>query len=215
MSSMRNPIDTILPGCLGLALIVAGCARRPDIMISPKWHATATGKQAIEFYDDNDDGKIDDEELRQCPGLLDLLSVGDTNSDGALSPEEISARIERYELSGFVLVPFELQIKDGGVPVVGVVVTMIPEKLVADTIEPATGVTDSVGRVIPTIDHPDAATGVLRGLRPGMYRCEISLKSSQGDEKLPAEYNTASKLGFEIGPGHHIDSLNVVELSRH
>jgi len=184
-------------------------------MIPPKWNSTATGKRAIELYDDNGDGKIDDKELKQCPGLRDLLSVADADADGTLSSEEISARIKWYETSGFVLVPFEIQITNGGVPVVGAKITMIPEKLLADTIEPATGVTDSVGRVIPTIHHPDAESGALQGLRPGMYRCHISLMSSQSDETSPGEYDTVTELGFEIGPGHHIDGLTVVELSRY
>ena len=212
MNSAPGRFDTFLFGCLSLVLIGVGCAQRPNIMIPPKWDSTATAERAIELYDNNEDGKIDDEELRQCPGVRDLLSVADADGDRTLSPAEISARIEWYKTSGFVLVPFEIQIKNDGKPVVGAKVTMIPEKLLAGTVEPATGVTDSVGRVIPTIDHPDTANGILRGLRPGMYRCQISVVSFQDNKTRPAKYDTVSDFGFEIGPGHHIGGLTIVDV---
>ena len=195
-----------------LLLVTVGCEQRPDVMAPPPWNPTATGQRAIELYDTNHDGTINGTELQQCPGLQDSLLVADFDADGALSAEEISARVEWYKTSGFVLVPFEVQIKNAGEPVVGAKVTMIPEKLFVDTIEHATGITDSVGRVTPTIDHPDTTNSILRGLRPGMYRCQISVRNLQEDKTPPDTYDTVSEFGFEIGPGHHVGGLTIIDI---
>ena len=82
-----------------------------------------------------------------------------------------------------------------GHPLAGATVTLVPEKFMGPAFKPVSAVTDDWG------------AGSLKGegadedsVPPGYYRTLVSKKNAQGQETIPAKYNTATVLGQEIAP---------------
>ena len=152
----------------------------------------------MELYDSNKDGYVAGEELDAAPALKASLVTLDSDGDGKVSVEELTARIQAWKDSRIGIMSVRCAVVMKGRPLVGAIVTYDPEPYLADYIATATGTTDEFGYASMSIPKesrptPDAPPGV----RFGLYRVRISINES-GNESIPAKYNTNTILGQEI-----------------
>ena len=173
---------------------VTGCGGDPSRLEPADLDPANTAERAVKLYDLNHDGKIGEDEL--TPALKTILSTADTNHDEALSQAEIAQRLQIHVDSKTALQSVSGPVRWNGRPLTQVNVTLVPDPIF-ENLEPASGVTDESGIVDFQIDGEE-----LPGVRPGLYRIEVSKKNENGKELMPAKYNTNTELGIEIGvPG--------------
>ena len=113
----------------------------------------------------------------------------DSNHDGKISAEEITAQIQEWADSKVGRMSISCLITCSGQPLPGATVRFVPEKFLGDAIKAAEGTTDRFGVAI--MKSP-AGSGVC----PGFYRVEIT----KNDETIPGKYNTETQLGQEVAP---------------
>ena len=192
-----------LPLRLGFSAIVAlllagwyGCSRAP--VSAPKFSPAASARAAIEEFDANQDGSLDADEVGKCPGLQAAKDRIDADGNGSLSEAEIVTRIKSYGASTVPLTPFRCQVLFGGQPLTGARITLVPEKLLGDAVQTASGVTDADGNALLSIS--DLSARGYAGVFFGLYRVQVSQTDPSGRERLPAKYNVQTTLGQEVAP---------------
>jgi len=187
---VRGPAGCWTVACLGFAM---GCGGS-DRIAPPAYSPAEAARLALAEYDTNNDGRLDAKELARCPALKSALANIDKNKDGAIDAQEIQERLEAYQSSGVAVSTVACRVVRGEDGVQGAVVTLVPEKFHADSLKPATGVSDIRGDVELRV-----AGSTLPGVGCGFYRIEVSLKS--GDrETLPVRFNSQTTLGVEVHP---------------
>jgi hypothetical protein len=157
---------------------------------------------AVEMYDKNGDGLLDQTELRSCPALARELRAYDESKDSKLSAEEIAAQIRSMFGQNAGMTPLTCTINLDGSPLSGATVKFIPESFLGPEIKEATGVTNSAGSADLAIS-PDELPKELRRhnlMRVGIYRVEVTHPT----KKIPARYNTETELGFEFHQINHV-----------
>lgn len=174
-----------------------GCGGVKSYMVDPVAASTA----AIEQYDKNGDGLLDETELRSCPALLGALRAYDESNDKKLSGEEIAAQIKDMYERGSGMTAVDCTVTLDGSPLSGATVRFIPEKFLGEEIKPAEGVTNSSGYASMGIAPEELPKELRRHnmMRVGIYRVEITHPT----RKIPAKYNTESELGFEFHETNH------------
>jgi hypothetical protein len=153
---------------------------------------------AIEHYDGNGDGALDKSELAKCPPLVAAMTNYDADGNGQLSADEIKNRLVRLYGSGAALTNVDCTVTVSGRPLRGAAVKFRPVEMLGDAVKPAESVTDEAGLARPAIADdqlPDDMAGTAL-VQPGLYHVEIT----HPDMALPARYNTATELGFEVDP---------------
>ena len=183
--------DWIRPFVFILIVGISGCG--PRSVPVPAYNPGAMATEALALYDANKDGRLSVEELKKCPSLLESLPQIDKNKDNALDADELEERFRQYAASKTGLFDLSLTIYQGGQPLVGATVTMVPEAFMGSVVKPATGKSDSEGHV-----RFRAEGNEYDGLALGCYRIEVSLKDEAGKEKIPVHYNRETTLGKEI-----------------
>jgi hypothetical protein len=191
MSTSRTRFTLAAVG--GLLVVAAGCMRSTGRIYPPNIDAAAAGKQAIDQFDANKDGVLDAQELEKAPGLLAGLKRIDANADGRINADEITACIRKWQETRTGRTTISVRVKRADAPLEGATVTLMPEKFLGTDIKTATGTTDSHGVTIPTVP---VEPGEPPGVACGFYRVEIT----KSGVDIPAEYNTATKLGAEVAP---------------
>ncbi len=207
-------VHVVRLGTVIVCCCLAGCGSGQSKNLTPPvLDPVAAAEQAIAEYDTDQDGSIGGREFSKCLGLKAALSTTDGNGDGALTRDEIAARLQAYVDSQSAIQYFELVVTVNRQPVEGLSVTLVPESFLTPAIEPASGTTTRFGRVTPAIDFedPEIAKQNIVGVRPGMYRVEVSQTDAQGKEAIQSRFNTDSILGVEVGLDFHADTpeLNV------
>ncbi len=190
----------------------AGCWRSQPKNLEPaQLDPIAAAQSAMAEYDSDHDGKIRGSELSSCPGLKAAMRKTDSNRDGALSEDEIVARLQFFVDSRAALRNFQMTVTVNRQPVEGLSVTLKPETFLTPAIEPAVGTTNHLGLAYPMVefDDPEIVKQGISGVRPGMYRLEISKTDANGKESIPAKYNTDSNLGVEVGLDDHAPPLKI------
>jgi hypothetical protein len=173
-------------------LLPAACSGR---ITPPPLDADEAGRLALQEYDLNKDGALDAAEAGRCPALLAAFKTIDKNGDGKLSAGEIAERVRAWQATRVGLVVLSCQVLLDDRPLPDATLTLTPEKLLGPSLKPATGVTDQNG-----LAHPRSEGAALAGVACGLYRVEISKKTPQGQERLPARYNSRTTLGLEVAP---------------
>jgi hypothetical protein len=173
---------------IGLAL-GAGCSRGLERLAAPEWDPSQQAEQAMQDTDADGDGQLQAAELTKAPGLAAGAKHIDQNGDGALSSEEIKARLEQFRESRVAIRSPRYVLKYRGRPLVDAEVSFVPEPFLKDVIEPAHGTTDASGIVVPM-----AAVRDVAGLRPGYYRIQVTSPQIT----LPAKFNSATTVGVEV-----------------
>lgn len=184
---------TMLVTLVALAtLAVAACSKTPSRVYPPGINPNA-GDDAIAQYDADGDGKIAGEELDKAPGIKAAMGNIDTNGDGAVTAEEIYARIKAWKESKLGRSSQAITVRHNGQPLDGATVKMIPEKFLGDEVQPASGETDEWGVAMMNIPEEADPEGI-GGVQVGLYRIEIT----KPGEDIPPKYNTETELGVEI-----------------
>ena len=177
---------------LPIVLSLAGCSSNvPKRIHPPGVDANAAGRAAVEQYDANGDGKIDAAELEIAASLLSAMATLDTDGDGAVSAEEVAARIRKWQDDKVGLMGVDCQVSYQGRPLAGATLIFEPEEFLGGSVTACTGTTGNAGKA--TLSIPDAPHK-LQGAAPGFYRIKITSPSVE----IPAKYNTETTLGREI-----------------
>jgi hypothetical protein len=180
-------------------LLACGCWRSGPPRINPDRPDPRAGDRAIELYDANKDGFLDDKELERVPGLKAARQQVDLDKDGKISAAEISARIQAWADSKIGRMSLACTVMHNGQPLNGATVKFVPEKFLGGELRTAEGTTDAHG--VATMRTPGAGQST-RGICPGFYRVEIT----KSGESIPSIYNTETQLGQEAA----IDGAGIV-----
>jgi hypothetical protein len=175
-----------------VAILLTGCGSKPTRVTVPEFDPPVMSAAALEKKDANRDGAVSADELQDWPGLKAALGKIDRNQDGKADQGEIEQHLRDYSASRIGLQSLTCFVTVNGAPLSDATVDFIPEEFLAAVIKPARAVTGATGSgpVLPV-------DGGIPGIAPGIYRVTISRKI--GDrEMLPAKYNTATELGFEV-----------------
>ena len=188
----RPRFDLLL--LVGCAALCAGCScsRFPSAPDSPDVSAGRAGREAINQYDGNGDDALDAEEVKQSPALAIAFERIDSDRDGKLTDDEISARIKSWLKSGTTLMAGTTLVTLDGQVLEGATVTFEPEEFLGPAYQPCSGVSDQSGQAAiegPLEDYP--------GIYLGFYRIRVS-KQVSGRETIPARYNSQTELGYEV-----------------
>jgi hypothetical protein len=175
---------------IGEKPIVADDAGGP-VRHLPEIDAAKAAKAAIAKYDADHDGKLDREELHECPGLLSVFSILDTNNDHEISADEIISRISFWRALQVARIAIECKATYQGKPLADAEIRFVPEDFLGESAPVAVGKTDAQGRAKMRIPSDGDAPP---GAAPGFYRVEITKPGTD----IPARYNKKTILGVEI-----------------
>jgi hypothetical protein len=177
-----------------MALLVVGCSSGPPGIALPEIDADEAARQAMKEYDSNGDGAIAGEEFDKCPPLKNSLEAFDANGDKGVTAAEIADRLRSYREGNTAIIGVGCWVTLDGKPLPGAKVRLIPEKFVGPNIKPASGTSDDQGFVRLVTE---GMSDDISGIHYGLFRIEVSLIGSDGQEQLPARYNSQSILGQE------------------
>ena len=85
------------------------------------------------------------------PALNSALARIDLNLDGAITAEEIDARIKHWQASRVALMPVSCKVRLDGKPVANARLTLEPEAFLGGSVSAAHGVSDEDGVAIMSI----------------------------------------------------------------
>ena len=165
----------------------------PSSINAPTYSAAAVADAAMTDYDANKDGKLDEKELERSPALKSSVADLDKDSDKAIAKDELEARLNEFLQSKIGLITASCRVSQGDRPLADAEVKFVPEKFHGEALSVATGKSDKDGVVELRCEgkpHP--------GLSLGFYRVEVSLKDANGQETIPARFNTQTTLGYQI-----------------
>lgn len=175
---------------LSLVSLMLGCGGGPSAPVVPKIDAAASATAAMDEYDTNKDGFIDQAELKSAPSLKDAEKMIDSNSDGKLSRDEIEQRLNKYSAQGMALMSFSCSVTMDGAKKAEIEVEMVPEKFMMGIIKVCKGKTDANGMV--SFKQEDQK---FEGVAPGFYKIKLI---KDGPLSLPARFNENTAFGKEI-----------------
>ena len=181
-------------GAAVVGLISTGCSSPGAAGINPE----AAAARAMELYDANGDAALDADELKKAPALAVAITAYDADGNSRLDANEIAQRLTRLFQSSMDLAEVTIQVTTDGQPLSGAVVRLRPAEFMGPGMSSAEGTTDETGIAKPTIAEEHVPTE-FRGsplVQFGPYLVEVTHPAKQ----IPAKYNTASELGFEVDP---------------
>jgi hypothetical protein len=159
----------------------------------PPVDPSAAANKAIELYDKNGDGSLDEMELAASPGIYSARDRYDADGNHEVTKDEIAAHLTSIYASGTPWLSAACQVYQGGRPLKGATVRFVPEPFLKDVVKSASGITDDQGRTIPAVidEELPAAKRGLRIIQPGPYRILI---------EHPSVKRSAGSLGCEVDP---------------
>jgi hypothetical protein len=199
---LRSQSQLVLFGVL-----LAGCGGGPSDVKAPEWDPSTAAERALADYDANHDHKLSKEELKKCPGLLSAVARFDRDNDGAISADELKAKLEEIHEQQAALVEVQCSVTKGGRPLEGASVTFVPEAFMGDAFKPSAAITGSDGVAFPTIaeeEIPKEMRGRVHGAHCGIFRVTVTHPTVA----IPAKFNSQSELGWVVLVRSH-DSLNI------
>ncbi len=197
-------VIAIIGGLATLLLPIAGCGHAPSRVSAPSWDPPELAEKIVTELDKNGDAAVDAEELQAAPGLASGARFIDGDKDSRLTATELEARFERYSSSRLGLRSPSFRLSYKGRPVANAEVQFIPESFLDGIVEPARGVTDDQGVVVPQIEGQD-----VPGMRIGYYRVQVT-STKLG---IPQKYQDSSTpLGADVSLAEDASSYGVIEL---
>jgi hypothetical protein len=172
-----------------------GCRPSGPPAVVPELPDSSAAHKAMELYDTDHDGFLDDKELEQVPGLKAAKKEIDTEHHGKISEQDIARRIKSWRDSHIGRMPALCYVTHNGKPLAGATVVFVPEKFLGGTIKSGSGTTSPAGNAQISTPYPGDPS--ITGLAPGFYRVEIT----KDGEKIPAKYNSETTLGAEAASG--------------
>lgn len=184
--------------CVALSF-VGGCSGKSTWIEPPEIKAEKSAAKAMEMYDGDSNGLLDAEELKKAPGLRAAMKTLDQDGDQQVSESEIADRIRSWQKYKAGLTSILCDVTLDGQPLDGATVTFEPESFLGDDIKTAIGTTTLYGRVSPSIPKENRPSpDTPSGLQLGLYRVRVSKKTSGGEERIPAKYNSETILGQQV-----------------
>lgn len=182
--------------CAALLAASIGCSDQPAAVKAPPIDPSKSVEACLLQYDTNTDRRLSREELASCPALLNAIDHYDQDGDKEISATELMNRFVAWGESGLGISTLACRVTLKGQPLANAAIRFVPEDCFAGVLQPATGTTDESGTAMLSIDAahlpPDAHN--MRGVQQGLYRVEVT----HAKVKIPAKYNTETRLGKEI-----------------
>lgn len=191
---------------LVLTLLISGCSGGSERVKPPKISVSSATSQALELYDTNHDGKLTQEELIKCPGVLIGLEGYDVNHDKAIDAQEFRDHLTHLLKNGTGATQLACNVTYQGAPLAGAKIVLEPESYLGNDIQAAEGVTNSYGAADVGMP-PDNAPAALKNMKLIQYGT-FKVRVTHPTIKIPAKYNTETTLGYETIPGQ--PSVNFV-----
>ena len=185
-----------------LTVLISGCTSGEKRIQPPRIDPGAAASQAMELYDTNHDGKLSQEELVKCPGVLISLGRYDTNNDKAIDQEEIRSRLGELLKHGTGATQLACNVSYQGKALGGATVVLEPEPYLGTEIQAAEGLTTNAG-VANVGMPPEKAPAAFKSMKLIQYGT-FKVRIAHPTIKLPAKYNTETTLGYETIPGEPI-----------
>ena len=162
-------------------------------------------------YDNDSDGKLNQEELVACPGLLEGISKYDQNQDGQIDSQEIQQRLTKLYSNGVGMLNLGCRVLSRGRPIPDCTVRLVPEEFLGTAVRPATGTTRESGTAMLRIAPEDLPPGLenVRGVHSGVYRAEVTHNSSSISKLI----DRSGPWGFDVSVDDQVQGLTI-ELSR-
>lgn len=176
-----------------VGLLVGGCSSRPPRVVPPAIDPEAIVERVMEAADQNDDGLLENDELETIPGIAYAKQRFDADADKAVSRVELVNWLTSIKNSKIGMVSPIVLIRHRGKPLVGAGVQFVPDDVMGGVIQPAQGTTEDDGGVVLAV-----RSSRVPGVHCGLYRVEVTGNGNDG-KPLPAEFNSATKLGVAIG----------------
>ena len=151
-------------------------------------------RKAMQIYDKNGDGSLDQAELRSALALNAARDRIDGDGNGEITQDEIEKRLSTYrEMSDFVATT--IQVVRDGQPVTGARVTLTAEPFLGENYQVFSGETDEGGSVM--VAPP---SGEMAGILPtGLYHVRIeSDKTVQRGCELADDVASVNRLVFSL-----------------
>lgn len=187
--------------------LLAGCSGGPQRVAASGIDPSDAAQKAIRQYDQDGDGSLSDAELQACPGILLNKSVYDSDQNGAISAQEIEARLAELTSAHIGQMPLQLLVLWNGRPLAGADVKMVPEEYLGSEVKAAAGRTGESGVTvmdIPDEELPQSERG-LRGVHVGTFRVEVTHPTVP----IPQKYNSHTTLGYESQLGSSAFTLEL------
>ena len=182
-------------------LICIGCSQTPAPPPLPKVSPRKAANEAMALYDANDDGMINADELSRSPALqVAQLSI-DVDNDGSITAREIATRVRAWRNSTARMMKANPSFYFQGEPLAGATVTLEPAPFLGPNYPTSTATTDARG-IARFGGHDRRYPGVYVGL----YTVRVS-KLKDGQETIPAKYNTQSELAYEASAEQWTNTL--------
>lgn len=194
---MARPRSNLLQ-ISAVVCFVAGCSSRPAAIEPAYIDPGSASAQAMEQYDKNGDGALDEAELAAVPGIEKHKEKYDSDGDGRVSEKEIAGRLEVIEDQAVGIRSLRVVVQLDRRPLRGATVRFVPESYLGDALKVATGVTDTRGGTKVSVkmeDLPEALKQArMGGIFAGTYRIEVT----HAKIDVPSKYNVKTTLGEEI-----------------
>ena len=159
---------------------------------------SAAADKAMELFDKDGSGTLDESELAAAPEILSAHERYDTNGDKQISRDEIAARLKLLYSGAVPWVTVDARFLQGDRPLAGASVRFLPAPYLEDALEPASGTTDTQGYVRPAVldeKLPDKLKGA-HVMQLGVYRVEIEHPSiKQPHQPLGCDIDDTARNG--------------------
>jgi hypothetical protein len=177
-----------------------GCSGSPDAFEAPTVDVASAAERAMELYDTDKDGALNEPELAKCPGLLSKRAGYDADGDGSLQQSEIEAGLGKLFKHGTGGTQLNCLVLYKGRPLAGAEVVLEPEPYLGDEVQTARGTTNGSGATqlgIPA-EYLPSHLQRLKAVHYGTFKVRITHPTIA----IPAKYNTETELGYETEPGN-------------
>lgn len=201
------PAGVLLIGMLATVGCGSGSTGR---VAAPSYDPDAMAAAALSALDANGNGTIEGAELDACPALKSALPGIDTNRDRKVSADELKARFTAYKAQAAGAVGVAASVTLDVAPLPDATVTFTPEPFMGAAAREATAVTRADGSIATFSVGGES----LPGLPCGLYRVKVSKPGPEGQETIPARYNTQTTLGCEVFAGRSAGRLEFKLFSR-
>ena len=189
--------DTLTGVLLGCLVVTCGCSQRPSPIKPVDVDPGGASAAAMEQYDKNTDGQLDDDELKALPGVAKYKDLYDLNGDGAVDRDEFQERLRAWKKGGLGFRQLPVVVMLDGKPLMNAEVEFIPEPYLQPAVKPSRGITSGDGTADMSVSVEDMPSGLpsnITGVTGGTFKVKVT----HPDKTLPAKYNTETELGEEI-----------------
>lgn len=200
MNDWRQRGSRTLAAALMAEMLVCGCSRGPRKFEAPDVAPSAAAAEAITLYDLNRDGVLSSDELKHCPAIQAKLRVYDADGNGAVSRQEVEARLADLFKHGTGGTQLNVLVTLAGRPLADADVLLEPEPYLGGGVQPAKGKTNGSGAAQMGIspDYLPSHLQRLKAVHYGTYKVRVTHASTL----IPEKYNVKTEIGYETEVGN-------------